>query len=194
MVAKHLLECIGLDLGTFRLPGFEVRERELIGVVELRDCGEDWNATMQELAANSSSVSLRGTADVLSPFPSCLHVVGSQKDTVSALLSNAGLYGEKVDQAVRELGIALDRPQRCLQLTERLLLGLAMARLKRLALVVLSTGGLDPIGVSRVLAEADRQREAFSSINFFHHDHLPLHRSLGLYDKLIHVEDTEHRL
>jgi hypothetical protein len=182
------MKCEGFDWGQLVLPQFQVRLGEIFAIVHpLKEV-----PSRDELArALAGQISVTGiTHSCLSKLVAPSVVANSQGDlTVLEFLQREGIAKGDVSKTLSELSI-LPETQYCnLQLTHRFLLGLKTTVQDAVQLVVLSLGGLDPLGMRRMLTELSFSKAHCSSLVLFHSNlFAQCEAALGcFFDDVIHL-------
>lgn len=186
MASKLLLECAGLESRTLNVPAFQVSLGEVVAVIEPTYDGEETISLMELLSgwAATQGVEAHCKTAIVHPFLCCAQYEEMIDRPLPDLLHANGLTAAEANEVIVAAGLQPDYTYGQVQLTNRLLLDIRIAVLRGVQLVVLSTGGLDPLGVDRVLTEARSSRTQCSSLALFHESLASYHESTGLFDRL----------
>jgi len=190
---RTLLNCDGMRVANSLIPPFIVSTGEHVGVAIPADYGIDANVLMQSFAGLQPTSDIQVVARTPIVIPrGCQYDGLDHLRTLDALLER-GVSRAIAEQALTALDLQPNDVYGSLQLTPRMILDMRVARDQGSELVVFSSGGLDPLGISAVMAEATQLLSQGALVHLVSAALIQRNESEIAFSKLVRCEFIEQK-
>jgi hypothetical protein len=179
MTRNPLLKVSESEVGVSHVPAFEVFSEEIVAFAVRGGMYEEWIRFFRKVLDDD-----RGNTAILDPLE--IYRPATHR-RLPDTLSKRGLTRDQVSEIISAVGLQPDRIYSSLKLTDRVLIELHVFLQRGVNLALVATGGLDPLGIQRVLNEAVKIKPQCSSVIMFYADFMRLHEPLELFNKVIEV-------
>lgn len=181
-----LLSCHGLNDWGVRIPPFDLKTNQLMGIALPIDFGVEWHRIMDAFSGISKHVGINTSriAELLTPSSAADRYGRAPEGTtiLNLINSRAKMPIDNSKSFLDRFDVDYSQPIQKMGATERFLIGIAECLATSTDLIVITTSGLSPLGYSRILAALGSVRNSVSSIVFFHTCDFDYFRRINFYN------------
>ncbi len=150
-MSKRII-CSGLIFKGLTVPSFEVSDDEMVGLVIPIDFGCEWYRLMKLLTIQSTGA--MSTTRLIYPLFLDEDCASNTTQAIANYIINMGLTDQEASELISALNLRANDSVATLPLTQRMLLELTIAKYQSVNVVMMSTAGLDPLGIKNVVGIA----------------------------------------
>jgi hypothetical protein len=185
------LACDGTKVSTVWVPSFEVSTGEYVGLADTTTSHEQLHELSLVLAGLRPTTTVRVTGKSAMILAGVEGVNPKQLHTISDFATALGMSRTASERAFAEIGLEADLPYGSLQLTPRLRLRLRSAWSQGAELVVVSTAGLDPLGIASIVADVSTMLTKCCAVHVFSMSLTEHYESLDVFCRIIRCPLSE---